>query len=441
MSEVTAPPIPVRALGRRFWPYVRPYRRQLVAALALVVVVPAIDTATIYTYKLLVDRVIVPRDLHALIFVGGLFAGLTVLEGIASFGDDYVGTWVAERFLLDLRLGVFAHLQRLSLDFFDRRRLGDLIARLTGDVAAIETMTLYSLGDALSYVARIAFFSAALAVLNWQLAATTLLIVPLFWTTTRHFSREIKQASREKRRRSGAVSAVAEESLSNVAVVQAYNRQDGEIERLARESRGALDAEMTATRLRAVFAPLLDLFEAAGALLVVGLGTYELAHGRLSLGGLVAYLAYLTQLYAPIRRLSRLVNTVFAATASAERVSELLDERPSVPEPARPRGTGRPRGQLTFDDVSFRYAGAARASCAATSRCCSRRPSSSTRPFATTSRSGARARRPRRSSGRLAPRTRTTSSRGCPTATTRSSASAAGCSPAGSASGSPSPAR
>ena len=367
MQEVAAPPVPVRALARRFWPYVRPYRRQLVAALALVVLVPAIDTATIYTYKLLVDRVIVPRDLHALVFCGGLFAGLTLVGGIASFGDDYVGTWVAEHFLLDLRVGVFAHLQRLSLDFFDRRRLGDLISRLTGDVAAIETMTLYSLGDALSYVARIAFFSVALAVLDWQLAATTLLIVPLFWITTRHFSREIKQASREKRRRSGAVSAVAEESLANVAVVQAYNGQEGEIERMARESRGALDAEMTATRLRAVFSPLMDLFELAGALIVVGLGTYELAHGRLSLGGLVAYLAYLTQLYAPIRRLSRLINSVFAATASAERVSELLDERPSVTEPPGPRLVARPQGRLTFDDVSFSYPGAARAALAGVS--------------------------------------------------------------------------
>jgi ATP-binding cassette, subfamily B, bacterial len=357
---LTAPPLDVPALARRFWPYMRPYRRTLAAALALVVIVPAIDTATIYTYKLLVDDVIVPQDLHALIWVGGLFAVLTILGGFASFGDDYVGTWVAEHVLLDLRIGVFAHLQRLSLDFFDRRRLGDLIARLTGDVSAIETMTLYALGDALSYLAQILFFGAALLLLSWQLALTALLIAPLFWLATRHFSREIKHASREKRRRSGLISAVAEESLGNVAVVQAYNRQEGEVERLRRESQGALDAEMTATRLRAVFSPLLDVFEMVGALLVVGLGTYELSQGRLSYGGMVAFLAYLTQLYGPIRRLSRLVNSVFAATASAERVSELLDERPSVPAPSRPWRGGRPRGHLAFDDVSFTYPGTGR---------------------------------------------------------------------------------
>ena len=343
---------------RRFWPLVRPYRRRLAAALTLVLVAPAIDAATIYTYKLLVDDVVVPQNLAAFPKVGGLFAALTLLGGVAGFGDDYLCTWVCERFLLDLRVHVFEHLQALSLDFFERRRLGDLVARLTGDVAAIETMTLDALGDALSYTARIAIFSAGLFLISWQLAIATLVVIPLFWITTRRFARAIKAASREKRRRSGAVSAVAEESLANVALVQAYNRQRTEVERLAHESVGAFDAQMRATKLQATFSPLLDVFELAGALVVVGLGTYELSAGRLTLGGLVAFLGFLTQLYTPIRRMSRLVNTVYAASAGAERVVELLEQHPSVPAGWFPRTLGRARGHVSFDDVSFRYPGA-----------------------------------------------------------------------------------
>jgi ABC-type multidrug transport system fused ATPase/permease subunit len=113
-------------------------------------------------------------------------------------------------------------------------------------------------------------------------------------------------------------------------------------------------------RLGALFSPLTDVFEMLGGLLVVALGTYEISQGRLTLGGLVAFLGYLTQLYSPVRGMGRLVNTFFAATAGAERVSELMDQRPSVSDPAVPRAIGRAQGRLAFDDVSFRYPGTGR---------------------------------------------------------------------------------
>jgi ATP-binding cassette subfamily B protein len=328
----------------------------MLAALALIVCAPALQALTIWTYKLAVDRVLVPQDLRALVWVGGLYAGLTLLAAVVSFGEDYLVGWVGARFLLDVRARVFGHLQTLSLDEFDRRSVGDLIARLTGDVAAIETVALSGLADAISYTLRIVFFSVALFVLDPLLALAALAVTPAFWITTRHFSRTIKTASREKRRRVGAVSAVAEESLGNVALVQAYNRQDAERERFAHQAEAAFDAEIRVTRLRGVFSGVVDLIEMAGALAVIGLGTWALSSGRLTLGGLLAFLAYLTQLYSPVRRLSRLANAVFAATASAERIAELLDLRPRLAEPpGAPRSTGRARGVVSLEGVSFAY--------------------------------------------------------------------------------------
>ena len=330
-------------------------------ALAFVVLGPAIQALTIWTYKLAVDRVLVPQDLAALAWVGGLFAMLTVLGALVSFGEDYLVGWVGSRFLLDLRARVFAHLHTLSLDYFDRRSVGDLISRLTGDVAAIETVVLSGVADAVSYTLRIVFFSVALFVLDPVLAVAALAVTPAFWLTTRRFSRTIKAASREKRRRIGAVSAVAEESLGNVAVVQAYNRQAAESERFAEQAGAAFVAEVTVTRLRGIFSGVVDVIEMIGVLAVIALGTWALSEGRLTLGGLLAFLAYLTQLYSPVRRLSRLANAVFAATASAERIAELLDHRPTLPEPAgAPRHTGRARGVVTLEHVSFAYPGTGR---------------------------------------------------------------------------------
>jgi ATP-binding cassette subfamily B protein len=355
-----APAVPLRALVRRFRPYLRPYRRGLLVALALVVLAPAVSTATIYTYKLLVDHVLVPRDVHAFVWVGALFGGLSVLAAVLSFAEDMTITRVATQFVRDVRVGVFAHVQGLSLDFFERRRLGDLLSRLGGDVAAIETLVLYALVDALSYVTRIVFFCGALMLLSWQLALVSLLVVPFFWVASRRFSGAIKQASREKRRRVGAVTAVAEESLGNAAVVQAYDRQSTEVARLRRESDGAYAAEMRVTRLRGLFSGTIEVVETGGALAVIGLGTYALSRGMLTLGELTAFLAYLSQLYSPIRRLSRLVNTVHAASAAAERVAELLDQQPSVLDRPDAEPLATARGEVGFDAVSFRYPSVAR---------------------------------------------------------------------------------
>jgi ATP-binding cassette subfamily B protein len=354
-----APPLGLRSIVARFWPYLRPYRRQALTVLALVVLAPLLEGATIWMYKLVVDNVLVPRALSELVPIGGALAVLTLSQSIAEFADRYLASWVAEQFLLDLRAAVFSHLHRLSLSFYDSRGLGDVVARLTGDVAEVETLMLSGMADGLTYAIRILVFGTALFALSWQLALAAVLVAPMFWLATRRFSVEIKSASREKRRRTG-VSAVAEESLGCAAVVQAFGREDSEVSRFVEQARGARAAEMESARLRGLFSFLTDTLEWCGALLVIGLGTWELSRGSLSLGGFVAFLAYLSQLYSPVRRLGRLINTVQAASASAERIIELLDEQPIVGDPGSPHLLGRASGRLRFDAVHFRYPGAKR---------------------------------------------------------------------------------
>ena len=345
----------MREIFRRFWPYARPYRRWLALSLLLIALVPLIDAAMIWMFKLVVDDVLVPHDFGPFLWIAGAYVALTIIAGVLGFADEYLADWIGEGFLLDLRTRFFAHMQGLSLDFFDRRRLGDLISRLTGDIASIEAFVLSGVTDALSYALRIAFFSAALFYLQWDLALVSLLVAPLFWFAAKRFSRLIKVASREKRRRSGSISSVAEESFSNAALVQAYGQEEAEVNRFHRENLGAYNAEMASTKLKALYTPLIDLIELSGALLVIGLGTWELSKGHLTLGGLLVFMTFLTQLYSPVRGMSRLVNRIHAASAAAERIIEMLDERPSVVESSRAVEIERAKGRLELDHVSFRY--------------------------------------------------------------------------------------
>jgi ABC-type multidrug transport system fused ATPase/permease subunit len=355
-----APPVPVRQIVRRFWPFARPYRRWLVVGLVLVALVPAVETAQIWLFKLVVDDVLVPRDFGRFPWIAAVYVALSLVAGAIAFADDYVSTWIGERFLLSLRTRLFRHLHTLSLDFFERRRLGDVLARLTGDVSSIENFVLSGIADATAHSLRIVFFAGALFYLDWRLALVSLTVAPLFWFVATRLGRLAKLASREKRRRSGSISAVAEESLSNVPLVHAYGRQDYEAERFHRENLASFDAQMVATRVKAVFGPAVDFIEVIGGLVVIGLGTWELSHGRLSLGGLLVFLAYLTQLYSPIRGLSRLASTIYSASAGAERIIELLDERPTISDRTDARPLARAHGFVELDDVTFRYPGTAR---------------------------------------------------------------------------------
>jgi ABC-type multidrug transport system fused ATPase/permease subunit len=355
-----APPASVREVFRHFWPYARPYRAWLGVSLLVVMALPAVDTATMWLYGVLVDQVLVPRDFGRFIPIVLAYLCLTVLGGGVSFADDMLSTWLGERFLLSLRTSVFGHLLELALDFFEKQRLGDTLARLTDDIAAIETFVVSGLADVLVYSLRIAFFVGALFLIQAHLALLSLVVVPLFWWLARHFSELIKAAARERRQRSGSLAAVAEESLSNAALVQAYNRQAHEAQRFAAQAVGGFRAQMAATRLRALFSPLIDLVELSGVLVVVGVGTWELAQDQISLGGLLVFLGYLSRLYSPIQSLSKFSNTVHSAVAAAERVIELLDRQPGVVDRPDAVALKRARGLVVFDAVSFAYPGASR---------------------------------------------------------------------------------
>ena len=355
-EEPAAPAASFGAIVRRFWPRLRPFLRPAAVVLAASLVTPAIETAAVWLFKTLVDGVLVPRDLRALVPLGLAYLGLTVVGGAVGFVSGYLSTAISERFLLLLRTEVFAHAQRLSIDFLDRRRLGDLLSRLTGDIGAIESFLLSGAIDAAVDLVRVLFFAGALALLDWRLALLSVVVAPAFWLAARALSGRLRNLSREKRRRSGSLSAVAEESLSNAALVRAYGAEDAELRRFQREGEAGVAASLASARLRALFSPLVDLLEMGGTLVVLAAGTWELQQGRLTLGALLIFVTYLGKLYRPVRELGSFYNSAFSAAASAERVLELLDQPQETPSRAY-EPLCLSRGVVEFDRVTFRYPG------------------------------------------------------------------------------------
>lgn len=351
----TAPSIGIREVFRRFWPDAKPFRGWMLLSLGLVLVSPLLDAAAIWMFKVLIDNVLTPQDYSLFPIIAVSYLALTLVVGAVGFGESYLTVWIGEHFLNRLRIRVFTHLHTLSVDFFDRRRIGDTLSRLTTDIAAIESLVLSGITQTAASLIKIVLFAGVLFYLNWHLAVVALVVTPLFLWIARFFAHRIKYASQEVAGRTGSISTVAEESLGNAPLIQAYGRQDAEVGRFARQSRSSLSAELSAARIGGMFEPLVDLLEVVAIMSIVGVGIYEMSTGAITLGGLLAFLVYLQQMYTPVSNLGQLSNVIYGAAASAERILELFDQRPHVPAPARPRNLERVRGNLEIDRVGFHY--------------------------------------------------------------------------------------
>lgn len=352
----------VRQAFRRFWPLTRGDRRWLVAIIACVVVSALTETASILLFAQLTDNALKAGSLSAFWGPAGAWLGVAALGALVGYLGNSLATWTAERFVLRLRAKVFRHVQDLPPHFFQRHRQGDLVERLTGDVEAIEQMVVSGVVGTVSAAFSAVFYASAALYLRWDLALATFVLAPLFLLAARRFSGGIRTASQDERVADGAITSVVEESLGNIVLTQAYNRRADEEKRLEREARAWMSASVRGARLSEMYEQFVEVVETLCVLTVIGLGVWEISAGRMTLGQLLAFAAFIGYLYPPVRSLGGLGLTLTAATAGAERLNEILDTEPAVTDPAEPVAAWPVRGWVGFHDVSFRYPGSRRAS-------------------------------------------------------------------------------
>ncbi|MER6956522.1 MULTISPECIES: ABC transporter ATP-binding protein [unclassified Streptomyces] len=351
-----------RAAFRRFWPLTRGDRRWMLAIVACVVVSALAETASILLFAELTDNALAAGSLAEFWGPAGAWLGVAALGALVGYLGNSLATWTAERFVLRLRAKVFAHVQELPPHFFQQHRRGDLVERLTGDVEAIEQLVVSGVVGTVSALFSAVFYSAAALWLRWDLALATFVLAPLFLLAARRFSGRIKQASQDERAADGAITSVVEESLGNVVLTQAYNRRRDEERRLDKEARAWMRASVRGARLSEMYEQFVEVVETLCVLSVIGLGVWEISAGRMTLGALLAFAAFIGYLYPPVRNLGQLGLTVTAATAGAERIAEILDAEPAVRDPQTPVPAWPVRGWVSFHGVTFRYPEAARTS-------------------------------------------------------------------------------
>jgi ABC-type multidrug transport system fused ATPase/permease subunit len=243
----------------------------------------------------------------------------------------------------------------LSLSFFERTSTGELMSRVTSDVNALEQFVTHGVILTTVDLLRLVGASAVLLVLDWRLALAVLIPVPIIAVGLRRYNRYSRPIYRRVRDRLGDISARLQDDLAGIRVVQAFGQEDAELERFRTVSQRYYHERVQAIRAWSTFFPAMYFVSAVGGVLVLGFGARMVVGGQISLGTLVAFLAYIASFYDPLRRLTEVDDTFQQAIAAAERIFELLDEEPdvqNVPDGVELTGV---KGDVVFDDVHFGY--------------------------------------------------------------------------------------
>ena len=327
-----------------------------------------IDLARPWPLKLAVDNAIGGQPLGGGLAVlnqlgpGGLAAvavaagiGLVGVGALVGYLITYLTSATAERVGADLREAVFGRMLGLGLPFHDRHRSGDLVTRLTGDVARVEDSMVAWFTVLVPEVLTLAGMVVVVLAVDLTLGLAALAVVPPLALVVAMRRRRIRVAQRASRDADAALASEATEVLRNVRVVQAFTQEDEAGGRFSGRSRGAVRAALGAMDLEARWSPVADLLLAAGGALVLWLGVTAVTRGRMTLGTLLVVLAYLSSLYGPIRALARLARTLARGAASRERILEVLDSAEVVPQAADPVPAAPPRRGLALRGVWFAY--------------------------------------------------------------------------------------
>jgi ABC-type multidrug transport system fused ATPase/permease subunit len=332
-----------------------PYKVRTILSVFSLLAATATALAPPFLSKYAVDDGIRHHDLGKLWWIVGAF----VVAGLANWGMSYVQTyltgWVGERILADLRNKLFAHLQRLSLGFFERNRAGVIISRLTNDVEALDQLVTDGVTSLVQNTLTLIGTAILLFVLDWRLALATLAVIPLMSIATVWFRMRSSRAYRAVRERLGLVTATLAEDIAGMRIVQAFTREPRNIQNFRNVSERYRDSNMETVVLNGVYFPFVDLLSSVALAVVLGYGGHLYFQGEVTIGTLFAFMLYVQNFFDPVQQLSQLYNTFLSATAALDKIMDVMDEEPEVVDAPQAVPLPEVEGHVRFEGVRFTY--------------------------------------------------------------------------------------
>jgi ABC-type multidrug transport system fused ATPase/permease subunit len=333
----------------------RPYRWRVVAMFAALLLATAATLAPPPLAKLAIDDGIRRGDVGVLDLIVALFLASALVYAVASYAQTYLVGWVGQRALQDLRVRLFKHLQQLSIGFYSRNRAGVIISRMTNDVEALDQLVEDGIATLIQSGLTLIGVVVILLVLDFQLALLTFLAIPILLIGGVAFRIASADAYRLTREKIATITGYLAETLSGIRVVRVFAQEPRHVARFRELNDENRAANLTTVRLNAAYFPAVEFLSALVTVEILVVGGIEVLSGHTSTGVVFAFVAALNNFFDPIQQLSQLYTTYQSGMAALDKIFDLLDEQPDLVDAPDAVPLGAIRGELRFEDVSFRY--------------------------------------------------------------------------------------
>jgi len=341
--------------------HVKRYKLPLALTMTSMLVLVGIQLVGPWLIRLMVAAVTAPdagpEVLSLLAKLALITLAIYILRAVMQFVRSYAAHVAGWQVVADVRNEIYQHLQRLSLRFYEDKQTGQLMSRTVNDTDLLEQLVAHAIPDIIVNVLMLVGVMAVLVSMSWQLALLSLIPIPFVLVAMRGFGRYVRPAFRRRQAQLGELNAALNDNISGIREIQAFTREGSEAERISGHIAHYRDSLLHALRLMAVFQPSIEFAGSLGTVVIIYFGGRLVLNQNLAVADLVAYFLYAGLLYQPIQALGNVWESIQQSIAGADRIAELLDVEPDVPERPDAVALGeRAKGALRFENVSFKYA-------------------------------------------------------------------------------------
>lgn len=342
-------------LMSRLLRYLKPYRKYVALALTLLLISSAFGLAGPYLVKIAIDNYISTSDFGGLQQIALIYLLFLLIQFFTEYGQLYIMEWIGQHAMFDLRRQLFAHVQSMHLQFFDKNPSGRLLTRVTTDVNALNELFASGVVEILGNILQLVGVMAAMYYISPRLALATFVIMPLIVIATLVFRKRVREAYRQIRIIIARLNAYTQEHLAGMSEVHAFVQEEKTMNRYRSINNDLRTENQKSIYYYAVFFPVVELIGALAIAMILWYGGGSVVHNVVTVGTLVAFLQYVEMFFRPMRDLAERYNILQAAMASSERIFKVLDTKPEIAAPAQTEPLKGFSGDIEFEHVHFSY--------------------------------------------------------------------------------------